>query len=98
MDTPTAFATALRTLRRAKNMSQEDFTEVCTQAYLSQLENGHKSPTLGMIEDLAAKMGIQPLTLLMAAYEAKHPETPLAEQVEKSMAELAAARKKASNL
>ncbi|MCX7207148.1 MAG: helix-turn-helix transcriptional regulator [Proteobacteria bacterium] len=68
MDTAAAFGKALRELRKAKMMSQEDFSDVCSQVYMSQLERGLKSPTLGMVDDLAARLGVHPLTLLFKAY------------------------------
>lgn len=69
-------------------MSQEDFSQVCTQSYLSQLERGLKSPTLGMIESLAAEIGVHPLTLLLATYEKKHPDMPLDQLIARSLQEL----------
>jgi transcriptional regulator with XRE-family HTH domain len=68
LDTAAAFGKALRELRKAKIMSQEDFSGVCSQVYMSQLERGLKSPTLSMVDDLAAQMGVHPLTLLFKAY------------------------------
>lgn len=84
-----AFGRALRKLRKSRKMSQEDFTDVCTQAYLSQLERDMKSPTLGMIESLAAQMQISPLALLIATYAEKHPDIPISVQIETALAELA---------
>ena len=69
-------------------MGQEDFTEVCTQAYVSQLERGLKSPTLGMIEALAEEMGIHPLALLLATYEKKYPNMPLDQQITTALGSL----------
>ncbi|SMC29383.1 Helix-turn-helix [Andreprevotia lacus DSM 23236] len=85
-----AFAKALRRLRKAKNMTQEDFGEVSGRTYLSSLERGLKSPTLNKIEELAAAMGIQPLTLLLATYAERTPDKPLVEIIADSMRELEA--------
>ena len=74
MNTPAAFAIALRELRKAKKMSQEDFSDVCSRVYMSNLENAQKNPTLGMIEELATQMKIHPLTLLLKTYSVKNPE------------------------
>jgi transcriptional regulator with XRE-family HTH domain len=49
-------------------MSQEDFDEVSSRVYISALERGIKQPTLRKIDDLAACMGVHPLTLLVLAY------------------------------
>lgn len=74
MGTQAAFARALRELRKARHMSQEDFANVCSRVYMSQLERGLKNPTLNMIEDLAAQMDIHPLTLLLKAYLIQSPD------------------------
>ncbi len=77
MDTVQAFAFALRNLRKAKKMSQEDFLNVCSQGYISQLERGLNNPTLGMVDDLANLMQLHPLTLLLKTYSCRHPELSL---------------------
>lgn len=87
MDTSTAFANALRNLRKAKGMSQEDFLNVCSQGYISQLERGLNSPTLNMIDELAGQMKVHPLTLLLQTYAAKQPELTMEELLNKVAAE-----------
>ena len=87
VDTSTAFANALRKLRKAKGMSQEDFLSVCSQGYISQLERGLNSPTLNMIDELAGQMQIHPLTLLLQAYAARQPELAMEELLSKVVAE-----------
>ena len=74
MNTSAAFAIALRELRKAKKMSQEDFSDVCSRVYMSNLENAQKNPTLAMIEELAAQMQIHPLTILLKTYLIKNPD------------------------
>lgn len=59
---------ALRLLRQAKGVSQEDFGIVSSRTYVSTVERGLKSPTVGKIEQLAEVLGVHPLTLLVAAY------------------------------
>lgn len=61
-------ANAIRTVRNAKGLSQEDFSLVSSRTYMSTLERGLKSPTLSKLDDLAAAMEIHPLTLLTLAY------------------------------
>ncbi|AIP51685.1 helix-turn-helix domain-containing protein [Burkholderia pseudomallei] len=74
---------ALRMLRQAKGVSQEDFGVVSSRTYVSAVERGLKSPTLGKIEQLAEVLGVHPLTLLAAAYlneySPKGVETTLSE-------------------
>lgn len=59
---------ALRMLRQAKGASQEDFGIVSSRTYVSTVERGLKSPTLGKIEQLAEVLGVHPLTLIATAY------------------------------
>lgn len=49
-------------------MSQEDFSIVSSRTYVSTLERGLKSPTLGKLEAIAEKLDLHPLTLLVIAY------------------------------
>ncbi|WP_342704410.1 helix-turn-helix domain-containing protein [Burkholderia arboris] len=55
-------------LRQAKGVSQEDFGVVSSRTYVSTVERGLKSPTLGKIEQLAEVLGVHPLTLIATAY------------------------------
>lgn len=68
MDTRQAFATSLKQARKAKNLTQEDFSTVSSRTYLSTLERGLKSPTLDKIQELANTLEIHPLTLLVLTY------------------------------
>jgi transcriptional regulator with XRE-family HTH domain len=63
-----AFAASLRTFRKSKGVTQEDFSEVSSRTYISQLERGLKSPTLDMLESLSQPLGVHPLSLLALAY------------------------------
>jgi transcriptional regulator with XRE-family HTH domain len=68
MDSKKGFGIALRKIRKAKNLTQEDFEDTSSRTYLSTLERGMKSPTLEKIEALSTTLGIHPLTLLVSAY------------------------------
>lgn len=61
-------ATALRIVRVSKGLTQEDFSLVSSRTYMSSLERGIKSPTLGKLEAIAVKLDIHPMTLLAIAY------------------------------
>lgn len=63
-----AFPAALKALRKARGLSQEDFSDVSSRTYLSSLERGLKSPTLSKIVELCEVMEVHPLTLLTLAY------------------------------
>ncbi|WP_094504945.1 helix-turn-helix domain-containing protein [Brucella thiophenivorans] len=60
--------TALQQVRKAKNLSQEAFSEVSSRTYMSSLERGLKSPTLKKIEGICSVLNVHPLTLLTLAY------------------------------
>lgn len=63
-----SFATALRTVRKARGLSQEAFSDVSSRTYLSSLERGLKSPTLNKVAELCEVLDVHPLTLLALAY------------------------------
>lgn len=61
-------AAALKTVRKARGLSQEAFSDVSSRTYLSTLERDLKSPTLKKLAELCEVMEIHPLTLLTLAY------------------------------
>jgi transcriptional regulator with XRE-family HTH domain len=63
-----AFGKALRDLRRAQGLTQEDFAAVSSRTYLSALERGKKSPTLDKVHDLAGAIGVHLLSVLTVAF------------------------------
>jgi len=63
-----AFAKALRHVRKARGMTQEDFALASSRTYLSSLERGRQSPTLDKVQTLARILGLHPLSLLVLAY------------------------------
>lgn len=62
------FAKALKKARKARGLTQEDFSSLSSRTYVSTLERGMKSPTLSKINELAEILNIHPLTLLLLAY------------------------------
>jgi len=62
------FGQALRRARKARGMTQEDFSTMSSRTYVSMLERGERSPTLAKINELSEALGIHPLTLLALAY------------------------------
>lgn len=68
MDIQKAFGHSLRITRKARHLSQEDFSDVSSRTYISSLERGLKSPTLEKVQALAERMEVHPLTLLAIAY------------------------------
>lgn len=79
MAPPTPFpglASALRAARKARGLTQEDFSGVSSRTYMSSLERGLKSPTFEKLTALSEALGIHPLTLLTLAFmQGKHGES-----------------------
>lgn len=63
-----SFASALKTVRKARGLSQEAFSDVSSRTYMSTLERDLKSPTLKKLEELCEVLEVHPLTLLTLAY------------------------------
>ena len=59
---------ALKTIRKARGLSQDAFSDVSSRTYMSSLERDLKSPTLNKLAELCDVMEIHPLTLLTLAY------------------------------
>ncbi|MBS82216.1 helix-turn-helix transcriptional regulator [Variovorax sp.] len=68
MATKNSLAAALKTVRKARGLSQEAFSDVSSRTYLSSLERDLKSPTLNKLAELCEVMEVHPLTLLTLAY------------------------------
>lgn len=63
------FSHALRLVRRAKGLTQEDFDGVASRVYVSALEReAKKKPSLQVVESMAGRLGVHPLTLLALCY------------------------------
>lgn len=61
-------AKALKTVRAARGLSQEAFSDVSSRTYMSTLERDLKHPTLHKLTELCEVMEVHPLTLLTLAY------------------------------
>jgi len=61
-------AQALKTVRKARGLSQEAFSDVSSRTYMSTLERDLKSPTISKLAELCEVMDVHPLTLLTLAY------------------------------
>lgn len=66
-----SFAHALRTARKARGVSQEQFDTVSSRTYISALERGLKQPTIAKVDALAGVLELHPLTLLALSYGSK---------------------------
>lgn len=65
-----ALALAIKTIRKSRNLTQEDFGLVSSRTYLSTLERGLKSPTLDKLDEIAKTMEVHPAALVLLAYAA----------------------------
>ena len=84
---------ALKTIRKARGLSQEAFSDVSSRTYMSSLERDLKSPTLNKLAELCEVMEVHPLTLLTLAYagdDAQRAEQLLAQVRQELEAMLAA--------
>lgn len=84
-----SLAKALKTVRKARGLSQEAFSDVSSRTYLSSLERDLKSPTLNKLAELCEVMEIHPVTLVALAYggDAKGVDL-LVERVRREIADL----------
>ena len=84
-----SLAKALKTVRKARGLSQEAFSDVSSRTYMSSLERDLKSPTLHKLAELCEVMEIHPVTLVALAYggDAKGVDL-LVERVRREIAEL----------
>ncbi|MDD1963878.1 helix-turn-helix transcriptional regulator [Pseudomonas putida] len=83
----TAFAHALRLLRRHHSVHQADFEGGVSQSHISRLEKGETSVTLEKLEEIAAQLGVHPLSLAALAWGGSQQIAP-AELLERVRAEL----------
>ena len=83
-----SLATAIRTVRKARGLSQEAFSDVSSRTYMSSLERDLKSPTLHKLTELCEVMEVHPLTLLALAYagDSPHKADQLLAQVRQELA------------
>lgn len=83
-------AAALKTVRKARGLSQEAFSDVSSRTYMSSLERDLKSPTLNKLAELCEVIKIHPLTLLTLAYAgtSERKTEQLLEQVRRELQEM----------
>jgi transcriptional regulator with XRE-family HTH domain len=62
------FGRALRQLRAARGVTQEDMLFATSRRHISRVEQGHQVPGIRTIEGLAEHLHVHPLTLVAAAY------------------------------
>ncbi len=73
MATAHSLAKALKTVRKARGLSQEAFSDVSSRTYMSTLERDLKSPTISKLAELCEVMEVHPLTLMTIAYAGSDP-------------------------
>lgn len=63
-----ALALAIRTARRTRHLTQEDFGIVSSRTYMSTLERGLKSPTIDKLDEIGQTLKMHPVSVILAAY------------------------------
>ncbi len=66
--TDIAFGQALKQCRKFRGKTQEDFGDVSSRTYISQIERGVSAPTLKKIEMLAKELELEPTTMVALCY------------------------------
>jgi transcriptional regulator with XRE-family HTH domain len=84
------FSNALRRVRKARGLTQEDFDDISSRVYISALERGVKQPTLPKVDALAGRLGVHPLTLLALAYCRKPASEDVRQVLGRVLAEMEA--------
>ncbi len=72
-----AVAHVLRFMRRHHSVNQADFGGGVSQAHISRLEKGETSVTLEKLEEIAAHLGMHPLSLVTLAFGASEQVAPI---------------------
>lgn len=59
------FGTIVRELRRERNISQEKLAEIgnLDRSYISEVENGYKTPSIITVSKIASALGVRPSRL-----------------------------------
>lgn len=95
MTSKNSFPAALKTVRKARGLSQEAFSDVSSRTYMSSLERGLKSPTLSKVAELCEVMDVHPLTRLTLAYGGDSKgESEVIERVRRELATIQAKKGK----
>lgn len=68
MDIRHCFGLALKTARRSRGLTQEDFSVVSSTNLISLIENGKTSPTLQKLDAICSNLNAHPASLLVIAY------------------------------
>lgn len=63
-----ALALAIKTARKTRRLTQEDFGIVSSRTYVSTLERGLKSPTIDKLDDIGQTLKMHPASVILAAY------------------------------
>lgn len=84
-----SLAQALRAVRHARGIAQEEFDQVSSRTYVSALERGIKHPTVNKVAELAGVLQVHPLTLLTLSFCSTLSEQEARKLVERVVHEVA---------
>ena len=85
-----SLALTLKTSRKIRKLTQEDFDVVSSRTYMSSLERGLKSPTIDKLDDIAQTMGVHPAAIILAAYAFLAGQEKMQATIDRVMAESSA--------
>lgn len=75
-------ATVIRSIRKYRGKTQEDFSIVSSRTYLSALERGLKSPTIDKLDEIAEVLNVHPASLVILACCERLPSQNYTEQID----------------
>ena len=78
-----AFGKVIRELRKNLNLTQERLAEMCDRhpVFISELERGHRSPSLDTILRLSRALKVSPAELMELAFPSDPKQSELKKQI-----------------
>lgn len=89
MELKEAFGISLKGMRLRQRLTQEDFGDVSSRTYISMLERGLKNATIEKVAELAERLEIHPISLMVETFMILHPEVDLDSLIERIRNEVA---------
>ena len=90
----------IKQIRLARDLTQEDVAERANRSYkyIGQVERGAANPTVDVLENLAAALGVSIIDFFQGAptYPLRQSEAPVVREVADSLEEMAAKLRRAS--
>lgn len=90
MITKKSFGSALKLIRQARKLTQEDFSEISSRTYISALERGLYTPTIEKTNEFCKVLVVNPITLTTISYLIENDMTDAAIVLDKVLKEIEA--------